>query len=177
MFLRSFFGQVPFILISGIVALHGLPASPKNKKTSKQSRIRDIDFAGIITFATSIIALLFLLQAVGMKDDSQDVGVRTLALAFVLSSGAFFATEAFWVKKPLIPVHLLTQNLGAYCLIQVLFFSGRLAVCHLPSPSFTITTGSTVNEANEVSSLSVILLHISSVSWVRVTLWRLRRIP
>lgn len=74
-----------------------------------------------------------------MKDDSQVVGVWTLALAFVLSSGVFVATEAFWVKKPLIPVHLLIQKLGAYCLIQVLMFSGRFAVCHHPLLSFTIT--------------------------------------
>lgn len=47
------------------------------------------------------------------------------------------------------------------------------------SPSFALFhyTGSAVNEANEVPSLSVMLLHISFVSWVRVTLLRLRRMP
>lgn len=65
----------------------------------------------------------------GEVNDGQVVQVWTLAMAFVLSSGVFVATEAFWVRKPLIPVHLLVHKLGVYCLIQVLLFSGRTAVC------------------------------------------------
>lgn len=130
---RSFFCQVPFILFSTIVAVYGLPASLNHRpEETQKSRIRDIDFAGIITLSATIVTLLFLLQAVGMKDESQLVGVWTLALAFVFSGCIFVATEMFWARKPLIPMHLLVQKLGAYCLIQILMFSGRAAVC-LPS--------------------------------------------
>lgn len=147
-FYRSFFCQVPFILFCTFVAVYGLPSSLNHRpeEIRQKSRIRDIDFAGIITLSATIISLLFLLQAVGTRDEDRLVGVWTLTLAFVFSSCIFIATEIFWAQKPLIPMHLLAQKLGAYCLIQVLMFSGRTAVCLTPSPS------NFVDNTNEISS-------------------------
>lgn len=139
---RSFFGQVPFIFVSSIVALYGLPGPSKDQsEASPKPRIRDLDFAGILTFAATMISFMFLLQAAGMKDDSLVVGVWTLTLAFALSGSVFVAIEAFWARNPLIPMHLLIQKLGAHCLIQVLLFSGRVAVYYFPSPSFVTLRG------------------------------------
>ena len=160
---RSFFCQVPFILFSTIVAVYGLPASLNHRPEERQkSRIRDIDFAGIITLSATIVTLLFLLQAVGMKDESQLVGVWTLALAFVLSSCIFVATEMFWARKPLIPMNLLVQKLGAYCLIQILMFSGRTAVC-LP-PLFLNSVDSTDAPFQLVSNITPYFTRIEDTS-------------
>lgn len=138
MVFRSFYGQVPFILICTLIAVYRLPASMNGHqdKALHKPRLRDFDFAGIISFAAMIIILLFLLQAAGMKKEDQIVGVWTLASAFVLSSAIFLATEVFWAKSPLIPMHLLVQKLGAYCLIQILIFTGRMAVCFFFFSSF-----------------------------------------
>lgn len=142
---RSFFCQVPVIFFCTIVAVYGLPASLNHRpeEIRQKSRIRDIDFAGIITLSATIITLLFMLQAVGTKGEDRLVGVWTLALAFISSSCVFVATEMFWARKPLIPMHLLAQKLGVYCLIQILMFSGRTAVCFshpLPSTLLIILT-------------------------------------
>lgn len=133
-FFRSFIGQVPFILFCTIAAAFCLPASPTNENEKSQlSRLRDIDFAGIISFAVAIFSLISLLQVIGTEGDSLAVGAWTLALAFILSSGLFIAIEVFWARNPLIPMHLLVQKLGIYCLLQILIFTGRSGVCYFLS--------------------------------------------
>lgn len=147
---RSFLGQIPLIIFCTLVAVYGLPASlnqteDKDKQPSgkpRRSRLREIDFAGVITLSAAVILLLFVLQTLGTREEDQLVPAWGLVVAFVVSSMAFVLTEVFYATRPLVPMHLLIRELGAYCLMQCLLFSGRTAVCiltqTLPSTILTV---------------------------------------
>lgn len=145
----SFLGQIPLIIFCTLVAVYGLPASlnqteDKDKQPSgkpRRSRLREIDFAGIITLSAAIILLLFLLQTLGTREEDQLVPTWGLVVAFVVSSMVFVLTEVSCASRPLIPMHLLIRELGAYCLMQCLLFSGRTAFVSNVVPYFTRVEG------------------------------------
>ncbi|KAH8427508.1 uncharacterized protein LDX57_005221 [Aspergillus melleus] len=63
-----------------------------------------------------------------MEGDNKALQISALSLGLLIFGAACIATELFWARKPLIPVHLLLKELGLYCLIQFLFHSGRTAL-------------------------------------------------
>ncbi|OJJ40864.1 hypothetical protein ASPWEDRAFT_166918 [Aspergillus wentii DTO 134E9] len=143
----SFFGQMPLIMFCTLVAVYGLPASlnesdqKPSQKTSRRSRLKELDFAGIVTLAVAIICLLFILQTAGTKEDDMIVPTWALGIAFTIALTVFVLTEVFWASKPLIPMHLLVREFGAYCMMQILLFSGRSALISNVVPYFTRVQG------------------------------------
>ncbi|KAF5858778.1 hypothetical protein ETB97_003780 [Aspergillus alliaceus] len=131
----TFFGQVPFILFCALVGIYALPdfrggaeGEPSDEDLPSASRLRDIDFAGIITFSATILLFLLLLRETGMKAEDQVLQICALSLGLLISSLTFITTELFWARKPIIPVPLLLKELGLYCLVHLLLNSGRTAL-------------------------------------------------
>ncbi|OJJ49073.1 hypothetical protein ASPZODRAFT_129457 [Penicilliopsis zonata CBS 506.65] len=176
----SFFGQIPFIIICTLVAVYGLPASlnetqsdetPPSSSSPDESqdepahrtRLGELDFAGLISFSATIIALLFLLQAAG--EGAADEGpagqksILALALTFVLCGVAFVMIEVFWARRPLIPMDLLSKKLGAYCLIQTVLFTGRSAFNGAIVPYFI-----RVENASEFAASAAYILNVLGAS-------------
>lgn len=121
------------IILCTLVVVYRLPTSLNqtedgNKGDQKSSRLRQIDFAGLFMLSATILCLLFVLETLGMKDEKQLVPTWGLAVAFVGSAMAFILTEVFYATRPLIPMNLLLRDLGGYCMMQWLVFSGRTAV-------------------------------------------------
>lgn len=128
------------VVLCTLVVVYGLPASlnqteqENETENQKPSRLCEIDFCGLFTFSTTILSLLFVLQTLGMREEDQLVPTWSLALGFVISAMVFIFTEVYFAKKPLVPMNLLLQDLGGYCMVQWLLFAGRTAVCIHDSP-------------------------------------------
>ncbi|KAL3477082.1 major facilitator superfamily domain-containing protein [Aspergillus californicus] len=140
----SFFGQVPLILLCTFLSLHLLPSALNNTEVqddcgrtdeegeavlpSKRSPIRDLDVAGLFAFAATVLTLLFLLRAVGAQNETMFRQISLLALLFVSGCSIFLTIELYWARKPLIPVRLFTQSIGAWFGVETFVLGGRFAV-------------------------------------------------
>jgi hypothetical protein len=134
---RSFYGQVPILALCAVFTAYRLPSSvndatleddPLEAVPSRRSPLRDLDYVGIISFSGTLLALLFLLRAIGARDDSMAVQVSLLSVAFAVGAVVFVATELFWARKPLIPLRQISPALAGYFVIQVLLLGGRWPV-------------------------------------------------
>lgn len=97
--------------------------------SSRGSHIRDIDFLGIVTFAATIVCLLLCLHVAGTKEGDHDSAqAYYFAVACAIFSVCFLLIEQFWVPRPVIPLSLLAQGVGGYCLVQILLMSSRFGV-------------------------------------------------
>ncbi|KAL4864077.1 hypothetical protein BDV12DRAFT_17020 [Aspergillus spectabilis] len=141
----SFYGQVPIVLLSAVFTFHRLPSSVNNSRkqhdnvnitSSRHLTLRDLDFSGLITFSGTILTMLFLIQALGAQNEDMFFQVSLLSFAFVSGCLLFIAIELFWARKPLIPVHMLFQNIGAYWALQVLLLCSRFAFVSSLVPYF-----------------------------------------
>ncbi|KAL2844434.1 major facilitator superfamily domain-containing protein [Aspergillus pseudodeflectus] len=130
----SFYGQVPILALCAVFTAYRLPSSvndatleddPLEAVPSRRSPLRDLDYVGIISFSGALLALLFLLRAIGARDDSMAVQVSLLSVAFAVGAVVFVATELFWARKPLIPLRQISSGLAGYFVIQVLLLGGR----------------------------------------------------
>ncbi|KAL3462109.1 major facilitator superfamily domain-containing protein [Aspergillus heterothallicus] len=130
----SFYGQVPIIVLCAIFTAYRLPASvndaqieddPLDATPSRRSPMRELDFVGIATFSSTVLALLFLLHAIGARDESMVLQVFLLSVAFVVAGSLFVATELVWAQKPLIPLRQISPSLAGYFVLQVLLLGGR----------------------------------------------------
>lgn len=129
---RAFLGQLPLIIICILVAWYGLPSSLNQSKTdsdqnNSQSRAPDLDYGGIISFATAIVILLFLIQSSSTTYETSSLPY-VLTPAFAIAVAAFVLTEAYWARKPLIPLSLVKGSLRGYCVGQLMLITGRSAV-------------------------------------------------
>jgi MFS family permease len=128
---RSFFAQVPLIAGSLFIAAHQMPASLNNTdqaEGSTRSKIKRIDFAGIVMFATSVLLLLFVVDNIepGALQQTQTFYILLGAICF--SVALFLLYEAYWTDDPLIPLKMLKTSFGAYCLSQFLITISSSAV-------------------------------------------------
>ena len=121
-----------------------LPSKPsKIKKVESPGspnvlRILDLDFVGTGLFVMMITSFLLFFNLGGQRLPWAHPIVISLAAGCGLSGVAFFLTEAFWAKQPLIPISLLrTNGIGLICLGQILLMCGRLSVSTLPVSSAT----------------------------------------
>ena len=121
-----------------------LPSKPsKIKKVESPGspnvlRILDLDFVGTGLFVMMITSFLLFFNLGGQRLPWAHPIVISLDAGCCLSWVAFFLTEAFWAKQPLIPISLLrTNGIGLICLGQILLMCGRLSVSTLPVSSAT----------------------------------------
>lgn len=107
----------------------------------------DLDFAGIFNFSSTILILLFFLQALGTLNEDTVFQTALLGLAFVSGCIIFILIELFWAEKPLIPIRILSIGIGAHFLLQILLLGGRSAVC--------LPTNHVLSTSSEESSVNV----------------------
>ncbi|KAE8362456.1 major facilitator superfamily domain-containing protein [Aspergillus caelatus] len=136
----AFLGQLPLILICIVAAYYGLPSSLNQSKTdsvegNSQSRASDLDYGGIVSFATAIVILLFLIQSSSTTYEQSRLPY-VLTPAFAIAVAVFILTEAYWARKPLIPLSLVKGSLGGYCIGQLMLITGRSALSSNMVPYF-----------------------------------------
>ncbi|KAE8372709.1 major facilitator superfamily domain-containing protein [Aspergillus bertholletiae] len=136
----SFLGQLPLIIACIMVAYYGLPSSLNQRKTdsgqdNSRPRASEIDFGGIISFATAIVILLFLIQSSNTAYDQPKLPYL-LAPAFAIAVAVFLLTEVYWAKRPLIPFSLVKSSLGGYYMAQLMLLIGRSALSSNMVPYF-----------------------------------------
>ncbi|KAL2864383.1 major facilitator superfamily domain-containing protein [Aspergillus lucknowensis] len=132
----SFYGQIPIILLCAVFSAYRLPSSlnntsdedPEPEIPARRSPFRDLDFGGIFTFSATVLALLFLLQALGGQNETMSLQIPVLTACFVSGCVLFIMIELFWARKPLIPIRLLTWSLTGYFFLQVVLLGGRFAL-------------------------------------------------
>jgi RsiW-degrading membrane proteinase PrsW (M82 family) len=115
-----------------MIVSYGLPSSLNQRmvdtnQAGARSRVSDLDFGGIISFAIAVIILLFLIQSLNTTDDQPRL-LYLLVPALAVAIAVFILVEAYWAKKPLIPLNLVKTFLGGYYLGQLLLIMGRSAV-------------------------------------------------
>jgi hypothetical protein len=145
---RSFYGQTPLVLVSILITTRCMPPSlDQSKKAvgSSGSKLVRIDFVGILSFATTLLLFLFMLENIDFEALKQSQPTYKLGAAFLASITLFFALELFWATSPLIPLDLMKTSFGGYCLSQTVVTMSRSAVWDLfaqtkPTPDLTLST-------------------------------------
>ena len=115
--LRSFFGQVPPIVLAILLVIVYLPGSPApssddtNNTTSQKSKLARIDFKGSILFALVVLTLLLPIEIGGVKLPWTHPGILGL---FVLSAVLLFIFIAVEKRQeePILPLEIF-QNRDA----------------------------------------------------------------
>jgi hypothetical protein len=136
---RSFFGQVPIVICCALFCVYRLPSylneteakgesAEEPAPASGPSGIRDLDFAGLFTFAGTVLLLLFLLRALGAQNKGMFFQTSLLAFAFISGCTIFIVIELFWAANPLVPMRLFSKPIGVYFLCQTLLMAGRFSV-------------------------------------------------
>ncbi|KAE8154397.1 major facilitator superfamily domain-containing protein [Aspergillus avenaceus] len=137
----SFIGQLPLVVICIIVALYGLPASLNQSKsregqTNASVNILSFDFAGLISFAVSIVLMFYLIHSLSVDTEDQPKLLYLSGIALVVAITVFILVEAYWAKKPLIPLDLVKSCLGSYFVGQLLLLTGRTSLNSNLTPYF-----------------------------------------
>ncbi|KAL5045018.1 hypothetical protein BDW71DRAFT_198472 [Aspergillus fruticulosus] len=160
----SFFGQVPIVISCALFCVHRLPSYLNETETigdtteepappTRPPGIRDLDFAGLFTFAGTVLLLLFLLRALGAQNEGMFFQTSLLAFSFLCGCIIYILIELFWAPKPLVPLRLFTQGIGIYFLFQTLLMGGRFAVYSNLVPYFIRTQ----NTSDFVASLALVV--------------------
>ncbi|KAF7589497.1 hypothetical protein BBP40_004204 [Aspergillus hancockii] len=135
----SFLGQLPLVLVCIMIVFYCLPSSLNRSEVDTQagarSRLSELDFGGIISFAIAVIILLFLIQSSYMTDDQPRL-LYLLMPALAIAVAVFLIVEAYWAKNPFIPLSLVKTSLGGYYLGQLLLITGRSALSSNLVPYF-----------------------------------------
>ncbi|THC95825.1 hypothetical protein EYZ11_004695 [Aspergillus tanneri] len=127
----SFYGQVPFVLVSILITVRQMPCSLNRTREgldSTSSKFKQIDFLGIVSFTATIYLFLVMLQNFGSNESQQSHQLYVLGGALFGSATVFFSVEVFWATTPLIPLNLMKTRFGSYCISQLLLTTGRSAV-------------------------------------------------
>ncbi|KAL4771045.1 major facilitator superfamily domain-containing protein [Aspergillus nidulans var. acristatus] len=160
----SFFGQVPIVICCALFCVYRLPSylnetEPKGESAeepapaSRPPGIRDLDFAGLFTFAGTVLLLLFLLRALGAQNKSMFFQTSLLAFAFICGCTVFIVIELFWTPKPLVPIRLFSEPIGVYFLCQTLLMAGRFSFYSNLVPYLIRTQ----NTSDFVASLALVI--------------------
>lgn len=111
--------------------------------STNTSSIQDLDFLGTGLFVITMTNFLLVFNLGGQRLPWTHPIIVSLAAGCGLSGVAFVLTEAFWAKRPLIPLSFMkTKGVGLFCLVQIFLMGGRYAVSilhyHLLSDSSSI---------------------------------------
>lgn len=118
----AFLGQCPLTLLALVLVLWRLPnhiAKTENAEQSISEKIKRIDFVGAIFIAGTVSAFLLTLNFVSKQAEPLYIGVT--GGVFVVLAVAFYVTEKFYAKEPILPIYLLTKwdALSMYLLVGV----------------------------------------------------------
>ena len=100
-------------------------------KTDRQTAdiFRDFDWLGGLFFAAAIISGLTILTSVGRTLPLESPLTILAITSCVTSTITFAATENWIARNPLVPPRLImTNGIGALCLIQILVLAARFGV-------------------------------------------------
>ncbi|KAL4901689.1 hypothetical protein BDW74DRAFT_181407 [Aspergillus multicolor] len=159
----SFFGQVPAVVACALFCFYRLPsylnetaAKEETEVPAPPSGIRDLDFAGLFTFAGTILLMLFLMRALGAQTEDMFFQASLLGFSFLCGCILFVVIELFWAPKPLVPIRLFSQTIGIYFVFQALVLGGRFAFNANIVPYFIRTQ----NVTDSVASLALVVSSI-----------------
>ncbi|RAH48131.1 MFS transporter [Aspergillus brunneoviolaceus CBS 621.78] len=114
----AFAGRLPLIVLCLVLSRvyfsdhHKETAEPQ---TSHGCNIKQLDYLGIATFATAVVALLMAITIAGQEGGKMSHLYFWLVI-FTLAAIFFTLHEILWAKRPLVPLKLPTK---------LLIFSGR----------------------------------------------------
>ncbi|RAH68922.1 MFS general substrate transporter [Aspergillus aculeatinus CBS 121060] len=123
----AFAGRLPLIVLCLVVSQVYFPDHHKETaepQTSHGGNIKQLDYLGIATFATAVVALLMAITITGQEGGKMSHLYFWLVI-FTLAAIFFTLHEILWPKRPLVPLKLATKGIGQYWLVELLIFSGR----------------------------------------------------
>ena len=137
----SFIYQAPLALLAITLVWWQLPTEfehnsvaresdvSKNAAQTTSSKLRRIDFPGAFLIATSIVAILLVLNFASKKLTLFDPLIIGLVMLWIISSLLFLLVEAKYAPEPILPLRLLLERdvLTAY-LIMGLIIAGHMSV-------------------------------------------------
>ncbi|KAK1147202.1 hypothetical protein N8T08_001941 [Aspergillus melleus] len=138
----SFLGQLPLVIICGLVSIHGLPPSLNNREVEEDhenappTKLSEVDFGGLFFLALATVILLFILQDASVTTEDHSHLITLLLPSLVVAVTIFILVEAFWARRPLIPLNLMIGSLGGYSAGQVLMNAARMALVSNLVPYF-----------------------------------------
>ncbi|KAJ6121117.1 hypothetical protein N7523_005397 [Penicillium sp. IBT 18751x] len=154
----SFFGQIPLVLASILITAQQMPSSlnrPQHIETSARSKLKHLDFAGIIVFAAAVLSLLLMVHNFDSVGLQQSRLFFLTAGAFSLFTVLFLLVEIFWAVTPLIPLDLMKTSFGMYCISQLLVTTGRSAFMPTTVPYFVRVHNASDFEASLVNVIAM----------------------
>ena len=97
------------------------PGSASIQITDSRYNQRKLDFAGLLSFALTIVSFLMLLDFGTWACRLYEVLLVVSAATFLLFGSLFLSIEAYWTTRPMIPLHLLKKaSVGLQFVVQIL---------------------------------------------------------
>ncbi|PYH78948.1 MFS transporter [Aspergillus uvarum CBS 121591] len=123
----AFAGQLPLIVLCLVLSRVYFPNQPRESAQSQGShggKVKQLDYIGIATFATAILALLLAMTVAG-QDGGKMSHIYLWMVTFALAATLFVFNEILWARRPLVPLSLVTKGIGQYWLVELVLFCGR----------------------------------------------------
>ncbi|PYI20578.1 MFS transporter [Aspergillus violaceofuscus CBS 115571] len=123
----AFAGRLPLIVLCLILSRVYFPNQHKETAEPQSSHggsIKQLDYLGIATFATAIMALLLAMTVAG-QDGGKMSHIYLWTVIFALAATLFVFNEILWARRPLVPLRLATKGIGQYWLVELGLFCGR----------------------------------------------------
>ncbi|KAL4928206.1 putative MFS multidrug transporter [Aspergillus undulatus] len=121
-----FWVQAPTSLVLGPVLFFGIPFHPQYEPGTTKSitllqKLKNVDYAGALTLATSIFLLLFSLA-------SPEIPITPIIVSVVLFA-IFWMIEAKFTTEPIVPTEVLSaKSVSLTCLAALAAMTARWAV-------------------------------------------------
>lgn len=112
---RSFFGQVPPLILAIILVSVSLPSStapnsePEDNTASNKSKLQRVDFKGAILFALVILTLLLPIELGGVKLPWSHPAIYALFATSALLLALFIAIEKRQAE-PILPLEIFHRR-------------------------------------------------------------------
>ncbi|OJD30429.1 mfs transporter [Diplodia corticola] len=163
----SFLSQCPVSIVCALLIAFSLPSDlaqserPGQERKSGFEAIRQIDFAGVLTFIVAVSAFVIFIDLGGDRLAWTHPAMIGLAAIFVSFSITFVLVEKFWATNPLTPLSLLMPTSGGgFCTIQIFVFLGRLATITNLTPFYIYTLGA----SNTMAALYMVPSSVGAAS-------------
>ncbi|GAA5826575.1 hypothetical protein JCM11251_002435 [Rhodosporidiobolus azoricus] len=111
----AFLGQLPVLLLAGILIFRNLRYRISGQGKSKREMVKRIDYFGSLTLVISLGSLLFALSFKNDRNLPWSSGfVWAPLIAFVVAGIAFILVEAYYSAEPVMPLRLLKDRNGLF---------------------------------------------------------------
>lgn len=153
---RLFLIQVPLTGIAALLVVTRLSIAHVQTSTTPadeeddavKSKLRRVDFAGILLLSTSVISGMLLLDLGGQKFPWLSIYTAGLAVSGISLFMAFILTEAYIAKEPIFALHILRQpNVAASYLVMILQIVSQVGMMYTIPLYFQITARSSATVA------------------------------